>query len=65
MKQKLVYLPPSIEIVAMENEGIIASSTESMNPGNGNWSASSAGFGTGAASSSDLEDMINDILTIE
>lgn len=50
----------------MENEGVIASSTESMLPGNGNWSESNAYYsGSVSATSSDLEDMINDILTVE
>ena len=63
MKQKLAYLPPSIEVVALENEGVIAasgaSSTENYDP------VPLSGSAYNGASSSDLEDMINDILTVE
>lgn len=60
-KQKRQYAAPAIEVIAMENEGVIASSgiTESMTPV-GNQSVQ-----WNSASSSDLEDMINDILTTE
>lgn len=59
--QKKLYEAPSIEVIAMENEGVIAASgsTEVMNP------VSSQSAQWNSASSNDLEDMINDILTIE
>lgn len=58
------YVAPSIEVVAMENEGIIAASTESMNP------VQSSAYMPGAsspstASTNDLESMIEDIFTFE
>ena len=60
-KRKREYEAPSIEILTLENEGVIAASTgtEPMNPVN----PSSARVNY--ASSSDLEDMLNDILTVE
>lgn len=67
-KQKAAYVAPSIEVIEMENEGIIASSLNGF--GNGNNlgtppNPSSKARSYGSASSNDLEDMINDILTIE
>lgn len=69
MKQTIkdAYVAPSIEIIEMENEGVIASSNNTINGiGNGGGvgtpTRSSRSYG---ASSSDLEDMINDILTVE
>lgn len=70
MKQKLMYVAPSIEVIKMENEGVIAASgygtPDSIGNG-GQLFKSSAGTrsGGGYASSSDLEDLINDILTVE
>lgn len=65
-KQKKQYEAPAIEVVAMENEGVIAasggtgsSSTESYDP------VPISGSAYNGASGSDLEDMINDILTVE
>lgn len=57
----------------MENEGVIAASVILPNTGNGGSAYSSARGGSartrshnyGGASTSDLEDLINDILTIE
>lgn len=59
--QKKQYEAPSIEVIAMENEGVIAASgnTEGYTP----TPLSSSTYN--GASSSDLEDMINDILTVE
>ena len=67
MKQKLAYLPPSIEVVALENEGVIAASGASGASGNEGYGEStmSGYYKPGNASGSDLEDMINDILTVE
>ena len=63
-KQKKQYEAPAIEVVAMENEGVIAASggtgsTENYDP------VPLSGSAYNGASSSDLEDMINDILTVE
>ena len=52
----------------MENEGVIATSGNLPSVGNGGSAYSSRARSTrgyNGASSSDLEDMINDILTIE
>ena len=58
-KQK--YVPPRIEVMQMENEGVIAGSGNLPGVNDGN-----SAFNTGSyRSSSDLEDLINDILTIE
>lgn len=71
MKQnenKATYVAPSIEIIEMENEeGVMALSGGNSVPGYGNGGnvgtqKSSRSYN---ASSSDLEDMINDILTVE
>lgn len=69
-KEKQKYTAPAIEVIRMESEGIMASSLGDMpqRP----WGSSSAarrtrsagGYGR-SASTSDLEDLINDILTIE
>lgn len=65
--KKNKYVSPQIEVIHMENEGVIAASAGSdfpnvpMNPGAGTYS----GRNVNSASSSDLEDLINDILTVE
>lgn len=60
---KELYAAPSIEIIEMENEGVIAasSSTEGYEP----MTRRSSTATYNSASGSDLEDMINDILTVE
>lgn len=69
--KKQAYTAPSIEVIEMENEGVIAVSGGSNSlPGFGKGETIGGTSGTKArsyrsASSSDLEDMINDILTIE
>ena len=68
MIQKEKYLAPQIEIIKMENEGVIATSGNLPSVGNGGSAYSSRARSTrgySGASSSGLEDMINDILTIE
>lgn len=67
---KMGYVAPSIEIIELENEGVIASSGNTIhgigNGGNiGTPTNRSGRSGYNAAASSDLEDMINDILTVE
>lgn len=68
-KEKQKYTAPAIEVIRMESEGIMASSLGDMSQRP--WGSSSAarrnrsaGYGR-AASTGDLEDLINDILTIE
>lgn len=71
MKKKDMYVSPQIEVIEMENEGVIAASGGGSldgNMGNNPWSpktSSKSMRGSSGANSSDLEDMINDILTIE
>lgn len=63
--EKEAYAAPTIEVIHMESEGVIASSGfidpyEPPTPMNYKVNRS-----YGAASGSDLEDLINDILTVE
>lgn len=64
--KRLHYEAPTIEVVPMEMEGVIAASVltvDDMTPG----SIGSGGSLTGSTygSTSDFEEMINDILTFE
>lgn len=68
-RKKMKYETPLIEVIKMENEGVIASSHGGdMNEvpwrSNSVNSRNSSGYSS-AASSGDLEDLINDILTVE
>lgn len=66
-KEKQKYTAPAIEVIRMESEGIMASSLGDMSQrpwGSSTGRTRSTGYGR-AASGSDLEDLINDILTIE
>ena len=61
---KEAYVSPSIEIIRIENEGVIAASvggTQDYTPVNPNVGRTNYN----SASSSDLEDLINDVLTVE
>ena len=58
------YITPSIEVIKMENEGVIATSGEPYHPIT-RYSGSTSTHSYNSASSSDLEDLINDILTVE
>ena len=65
--EKQKYTAPAIEVIRMESEGIMASSLGDMPQrpwGSSTGRPRSIGYGR-AASGSDLEDLINDILTIE
>ena len=65
-RQKKQYETPAIEVIAMENEGVIAASGASGASGTENYDpVPLSGSAYNGASSSDLEDMINDILTVE
>lgn len=62
------YAAPTVEVVKLENEGVIAGSpgssdTEIYNPKP--LSSSRPARGYNSASSNELEDLINDILTVE
>lgn len=60
---KVAYQAPALEIISMEMEGVIATSGEPLTPGDMRSTRSVRPYSN--ASSSDLEDMINDILTVE
>ena len=61
--RKATYQKPEIEVIHMEQEGVIAFSGSSQNnPGTRSYSRGNRSQG---ASTSELEDLINDILTIE
>lgn len=69
-KTKEKYTPPQIEVIPMETEGSVMSASvglPSLKPGGewGNKSRTSRTRPYNAASGSDLEDLINDILTVE
>ena len=59
------YITPSIEVIKMENEGVIATSGEPYHPITRSYSGCTSTHSYNSASSSDLEDLINDILTVE
>lgn len=66
--RKETYTAPTVEVIRVENEGVIASSvfggsTEGYDPQPMSSSRRTRGYNS--ASSSDLEDLINDILTVE
>lgn len=61
MKKKDMYVSPQVEVIEMENEGVIAASVAGI-PEQPIRSSSSRGYNS--ASSSDVEDLINDILTV-
>lgn len=70
MKQKERYQPPMVEMIPMETEGYCISGSFSGNSPDitgagvlGTTSSNTRSYNS--ASSSDLEDLINDILTIE
>lgn len=68
MKQtmKEAYVAPTLEVIKMEIEGVMALSGDVPVYGNGgNVGTPTKSSRSYNASSSDLEDMINDILTVE
>lgn len=69
VSNKMAYMPPQVEVIKMELEGVIAGSPgNSVNDftGGGNLTnQTSVRRSYNSASGSDLEDLINDILTVE
>lgn len=64
--RKETYTAPSLEVIKMENEGVIAASGEDYNPiTTRSYSSSTSTRSYNSASNSDLEDLISDILTVE
>lgn len=73
-KRKEQYLAPAIEVIKMETEGgVMSGSMNGVGDGGSALSGNTYGRRTGgatrhsygSASTSELEDLINDILTIE
>lgn len=63
---KMTYTPPQMEVIKMDLEGVIAGSGTLNDFGSGSTiRQSSTRRSYNSASSSDLEDLINDILTVE
>ncbi|NDV83896.1 hypothetical protein D0T87_18165 [Bacteroides sp. 51] len=69
-KEKQSYIAPAIEVMHMEPEGVIATSGNVSNVPGKPWGANTRSYGKVHSNSSptelsDLEDLINDILTME
>ena len=63
---KMTYTPPQMEVIKMDLEGVIAGSgTLNDFTGGSTIKQCCTRRGYNSASSSDLEDLINDILTVE
>lgn len=66
---KMTYTPPQMEVIKMDLEGSVMSASLTGFESGGSWGSpaqsSNARRGYNSASSSDLEDLINDILTVE
>ena len=63
---KMTYTPPQMEVIKMDLEGVIAGSGNLSDFTSGSTiRQSSTRRGYNSASSSDLEDLITDILTVE
>ncbi|WP_239058268.1 hypothetical protein [Bacteroides sp. 214] len=64
---KQIYQSPRIELIGVENEGVMATSggtgISDIESGGGIYQSTSTGSGTTTHSSSELEDLINDLLT--
>lgn len=62
--EKEQYMAPQIEVIKMDVEGVIAASGGPTLPTTRTYGSGRARQGYNSASSSDLEDMISDILQI-
>lgn len=60
---KKVYVAPSVEVVTMENEGVIAASGSLPDVGDGGNAFGYVAPSSHSATSRDIEDMIDDLLT--
>lgn len=65
MGKKLIYASPQIEVLRMETEDILAASLPRPADGGSAYGRNSSPPSYNGASSSELEDLINDILTVE
>lgn len=69
-KRKEAYVSPRMEVIRMENEGVIAASGGLDGLGNGGkWgnvsNTRSTPYGGTRATESDIEEMLNDLFTVE
>lgn len=62
--KKDIYISPQVEVIEMENEGVIATSVDGFPNVPMSATRPNNVLKDSNASSSDLEDMINDILTV-
>lgn len=69
VSNKMAYIPPQVEVIKMDLEGTVMSASLTGFESGGSWGSpsqsSNARRSYNSASSSDLEDLINDILTVE
>ncbi|WP_294590492.1 hypothetical protein [uncultured Bacteroides sp.] len=63
--RKETYTAPSLEVIKMENEGIIAASGNTESYQSTQMSKTHVNSSYSSASSSDLEDLVNDLFTVE
>ena len=63
--RKETYTAPSVEVIEMENEGVIAASGNTEPYNSTQMSSTRVNSSYSSASSNDVEDLINDILTVE
>ena len=64
MQKKKIYVAPTIEVIGLENEGVIAASG-STSEGYTPTPLPTSGAYSNTATSSDLDEMINDIFTVQ
>lgn len=72
-KKKLTYVSPCIELIHIENEGVIAGSATLGGFGNGgNWGKSApspqgrrSSYGGTPATTNDIEEMLEELFTVE
>lgn len=58
------YEAPTVEVLQLENEGVIAvSGNENLNESNGQWAGTN--MQPTGVSNSELEEMVNDLFSIE
>lgn len=63
--KKYIYVSPRVEVIEMENEGVIATSGNPPSYGDDGSAFSRSNSLRKSASSNDLESLIEDILTVE
>ena len=68
--ERTAYIPPQVEVITMDMEGTVMTASnfggdDAFTRSSGSYSAPVNRQGYSSASSSDLEDLINDILTVE